>query len=46
MKEQRKDQKKANQIVKELPNAISQHILEGEVKKLELERWRKRMFGV
>ncbi len=46
IKEQRKDQKKANQIVKELPNAISQHILEGEVKKLELERWRKRMFGV
>jgi hypothetical protein len=46
MKDQRKEQKKAHQIVKELPNAISQHILENEVKKLELERWRKRMFGV
>jgi hypothetical protein len=46
MKDQRKQEKKASQIVKELPNAISQHILENEVKKLELDRWRKRMFGV
>jgi hypothetical protein len=46
MKEQRKEQKKASQIVKELPNVISQQLLENEVKKLELERWRKRMFGV
>jgi hypothetical protein len=46
MKDQRKQEKKASQIVRELPNSISQHILEGEVKKLELDRWRKRMFGV
>lgn len=46
IKDERKQQKKAHEIVKELPNAVSQHILEQEVKKLELERWRKRMFGV
>ncbi len=45
-KDQRKQEKKANQIVRELPGVVSQQILEQEVKRLELDRWKKRMFGV
>jgi hypothetical protein len=45
-KDERKQQKKANEIVKQLPSVVSQHILEEEVKKLELARWQKRLFGI
>ena len=46
LKAEQKQQKKANQIVKELPAAVSQHILEEELKKIELARWQKRLFGI
>ncbi len=46
LKDERKQQKKANEIVKELPGVVSQHILEEELKKLELARWQKRLFGI
>jgi Tfp pilus assembly protein FimT len=46
LKAEQKQQKKANQIVKELPGVVSQHILEEELKKLELARWQKRLFGI
>lgn len=45
-KAQRKDEKKAREIVSELPRAISQKMLEEEVKRQELERFRRKMFGI
>jgi hypothetical protein len=46
IKAEQKQQKKASQIVKELPAVVSQHILDEELKKLELARWQKRLFGI
>jgi hypothetical protein len=45
-KAQRKEGKKASQIADELPRAISQKMLEEEIKKQELSRFREKMFGV
>ena len=45
-KAQRKEEKKAREIVSELPRAISQKMLEEEVKRQELERFRRKMFGI
>jgi hypothetical protein len=45
-KVQRKEEKKAREIVSELPRAISQKMLEEEVKRQELERFRRKMFGI
>lgn len=45
-KQQRKEEKKAKEIAAELPRAISQKMLEEEIKKQELQRFREKMFGV
>lgn len=44
-KTKKKDAKKAYQIAQELPLTISKQLLEEELKKQELERFRKRIFG-
>jgi hypothetical protein len=45
-KAKRKEEKKAKQIVSELPMALSQKLLEDEVKRQELERFREKYFGI
>lgn len=45
-KEQRRNEKKAKEIVQELPMALSQKMLEEEIKRQELARFRKRHFGI
>ena len=45
-KSQRKEEKKAREIVSELPRHISQKMLEEEVKRLEMAHFRKKMFGI
>ena len=45
-KEQAKQQKKANQIVKELPAAVSKNMLEEQLKQLEIERWKRQYLGL
>lgn len=44
-KEQMKQERKAKDIVKELPLAISQKMLDEELKRQEMIRWRKRYYG-
>ena len=45
-KARRKEEKTAKEIARELPAAISQKMLDEELKKREIEYWRKRYFGV
>ena len=45
-KAQKKEEKRASEIAAELPRAISQKILEEEVKKQELQRLRNKLFGI
>lgn len=45
-KAQKKEEKKAREIANELPRAISQKMLEEEIKKQELQRFRQKMFGI
>lgn len=41
----KKEQKHAREIVRELPVSISQKLLDEEIKKQELERFKRRIFG-
>lgn len=45
-KAQAKEEMTAKEIVKELPAAISQKMLEEELKRQEMIRWRRRYFGI
>lgn len=45
-KAQKKQEKQAREIVAELPRHLSQRMLEEEVKRQELQKFRERMFGV
>ena len=45
-KDQARQEKKASEIVKELPAAISKNMLEQQLKDLEVQRWRQRYFGL
>lgn len=45
-KEQIRQEKKAKEIVNELPSAIQQKVLEEELKRQEIERFRRKYFGV
>lgn len=45
-KDQMKQERKAKEIVQELPLSISQKLLEEEIKKQELARWRKKYWGI
>ena len=45
-KEQAKQERKTSEIVNELPAAMSKKLLDERLKELEIERWRKRYFGL
>ena len=43
---EKKEVKQKKQLVNELPNSISKNILNDELKRIELSRFRKEMFGL
>lgn len=45
-KEQARQEKKASEIVRELPAAVSQRMLEQQLKDLEVARWRRQYLGI